>query len=391
MNPLIQFKKLGALFLISLVWLQLFSNAQAVVPPPDGGYPGGNTAEGTNALLSLTTGQWNTAVGLNSLSSTTDGFYNTAIGSAALRFNTEGNNNTAVGHDALFSNRFADYNTAVGESVLYSNTVGDENTAVGWQAMYRNTTGVSNTAVGESALHRNTQGGDNTAIGSQALTSNTTGNFNTAVGDGALVRNTTSSFNIALGRLAGADVTMVDNVICIGAPGANVGDSCYIGNVWQQPGGPQAVYVNASGKLGAQVSSRRFKDEIKPMDKASDAILALNPVTFRYKKEIDCKRIMQFGLVAEDVEKVNPDLVLHDKEGKPYTVRYDQVNAMLLNEFLKEHRKVKQLEANATRQQQQIEALTVGLEKVNAQLATASPSHGGLEASKSAPQVVNNP
>ena len=368
MNPLIQFKKSAALFLIALVWLQLFSNAQAVVPPPDGGYPGGNTAEGTNALLSLTTGQWNTAVGLNSLSSTTAGFYNTAIGSAALRFNTNGNNNTAVGHNALFSNRFADYNTAVGESALYSNTVGDENTAVGWQAMYRNTTGISNTAVGESALHRNTQGGDNTAIGSQALTSNTTGNFNTAVGDGALVRNTTSSFNIALGRFAGSDVTMADNVICIGAPGANVSDSCYVGNVWQQPGGSQAVYVNASGKLGAQVSSRRFKDEIKPMDKASDAILALNPVTFRYKKEIDSKRITQFGLVAEDVEKVNPDLVLHDKEGKPYTVRYDQVNAMLLNEFLKEHRKVEQLEANATRQQQQIEALIAGLQKVSDQL-----------------------
>ena len=374
MNPLIQFKKSAALFLIAFVWLQLFSNTQAVVPPPDGGYPGGNTAEGNNALLSLTTGQYNTAVGLNSLSNTTTGTFNTAIGSAALRFNTTSDANTAVGSYALFTNRFGDNNTAVGESALYSNTVGDENTAVGWLAMYRNTTGVSNTAVGESALYSNTVGDENTAIGSQALTFNTTGNFNTAVGDGALVRNTTSSFNIALGRLAGADVTMVDNVICIGAPGANVSDSCYIGNVWQQPGGSQAVYVNASGKLGAQVSSRRFKDEIKPMDKASDAILALNPVTFRYKKEIDSKRITQFGLVAEDVEKVNPDLVLHDKEGKPYTVRYDQVNAMLLNEFLKEHRKVEQM-------QKQINALTAGLQKVSAQ----------LEASKPAPQVVNNP
>ena len=377
MDPRTQSKDttiLPVLIALTLGCFGISPAAQAVDPPPDGGYPGGNTAEGTNALLSLTTGQWNTAVGLNSLSSTTAGFYNTAIGSAALRFNTEGNNNTAVGHNALFGNRFADSNTAVGESALYSNTVGDENTAVGWLAMYRNTTGVSNTAVGESALHRNTEGGYNTAIGSQALTSNTTGNFNTAVGDHALVRNTTSSFNIALGRFAGSDVTMVDNVICIGAPGANVSDSCYIGNVWQQPGGSQAVYVNASGKLGAQVSSRRFKDEIKPMDKASEAILALNPVTFRYKKEIDSKRITQFGLVAEDVEKVNPDLVLHDKEGKPYTVRYDQVNAMLLNEFLKEHRKIEQLE-------KQIEALTAGLQKVSAQ----------LEATKPALQMVKNP
>ena len=289
MNPLIPFKKSAALFLIALVSLQLFSNAQAVVPSPDGGYPGGNTAEGTNALLSLTTGQWNTAVGLNSLSSTTPAF--TTRPSVLPRSDLiPRNDNTAVGHNALFSNRFADYNTAVGESALYSNTVGEENTAVGWEAMYRNTTGISNTAVGESALHRNTQGGDNTAIGSQALTSNTTGNFNTAVGDGALVRNTTSSFNIALGRLAGADVTIVDNVICIGAPGANVSDSCYIGNIWQQPGGSQAVYVNSSGKLGAQVSSRRFKDEIKPMDKTSEVIYRLKPVSFRYKPEIEPMR-----------------------------------------------------------------------------------------------------
>ena len=246
--------------------------------------------------------------------------------------------------------------------------------------MYRNTTGISNTAVGESALHRNTQGGDNTAIGSQALTSNTTGNFNTAVGDGALVRNTTSSFNIALGRLAGADVTIVDNVICIGAPGANVSDSCYIGNIWQQPGGSQAVYVNSLGKLGAQVSSRRFKDEIKPMAETSEAIYRLKPVSFRYKPEIEPMRSTRFGLIAEDVEKINPDLVVRDKEGKPYSVHYDAVNAMLLNEFLKEHSKMEEQEATITRQQKQIEALTEGLQKVSAQ----------LEASKSVTQTALN-
>ena len=330
--------------------------------------------------MSLTTGQWNTAVGLNSLSSNDAGFYNTAIGSGALRFNTAADDNTAVGHNALFSNRFADYNTAVGESALYSNTVGEENTAVGWEAMYRNTTGISNTAVGESALHRNTQGGDNTAIGSQALTSNTTGNFNTAVGDGALVRNTTSSFNIALGRLAGADVTIVDNVICIGAPGANVSDSCYIGNIWQQPGGSQAVYVNSLGKLGAQVSSRRFKDEIKPMAETSEVIYRLKPVSFRYKPEIEPMRPLGFGLIAEDVQKINPDLVVRDKQGKPYSVHYDAVNAMLLNEFLKAHSKMEEQEATITRQQKQIEALTAGLQKVSAQ----------IEASKPAPQTALN-
>jgi hypothetical protein len=131
------------------------------------------------------------------------------------------------------------------------------------------------------------------------------------------------------------------------------------------------------------VSSARFKDSIKPMDKASEAILALKPVTFRYKHDFDPIGIPQFRLVAEQVEKVNPDLVARDEQGKPYTVRYDAVNAMLLNEFLKEHRKVEQLE-------KQVAALTAGFEKVSAQLAAASPSDGGLEASKPAPQTALN-
>ena len=384
MKPLIPFERATlpvSLPAFVLIYFALAPLARAVVPPPDGGYPGGNTAEGTNALLSLTTGQYNTAVGLNSLSSTTTGNFNTAIGSAALRLNTA-NYNTAVGRNALFSNRFAEHNTAVGDIALYSNTAGESNTAVGDSAMYRNTTGDSNTAVGGSALHRNTQGVANTALGSSALTFNTTGNFNTAVGDGALYRNTTSSGNIALGRLAGADVTMADNVICIGAPGANVSDSCFIDNVWQQPGGTQAVYVNASGKLGAQVSSLRFKDEIKPMEETSEVIYRLKPVSFRYKPEIERTRPPGFGLIAEDVEKINPDLVIRDKEGKPYSVRYDAVNAMLLNEFLKEHAAVQELKTMIAQQQKQIEELTAGLQRVSAQ----------LEVTKAEPQIaVNNP
>jgi hypothetical protein len=180
---------------------------------------------------------------------------------------------------------------------------------------------------------------------------------------------------------------MADNVICIGAPGANVSDSCYIGNVWQQPGGSQAVYVNALGKLGAQVSSRRFKDEIKAMEETSEVIYRLKPVSFRYKPEIEPTRPPGFGLVAEDVEKINSDLVVRDKEGQPYSVRYDAVNAMLLNEFLKEHCTVQELKSHAAkqeaiiaRQQRQIEALTAGLQKINAQ----------LEIRKSAPQTVSN-
>ena len=151
-----------------------------------------------------------------------------------------------------------------------------------------------------------------------------------------------------MGRGAGFSVTTADYVICIGASGANVSHSCYIDEIWQQPGGSQAVYVNADGKLGALVSSRRFKDKIRPMEHASEVIYQLNPVSFRYKPEIEPDRLASFGLIAEEVESVQPDLVLRNKEGKPYTVRYEQVNAMLLNEFLKEHQKVQEQQATIT-------------------------------------------
>jgi len=183
-----------------------------------------------------------------------------------------------------------------------------------------------------------------------------------------------------LGAFAGLDVTTADNVICIGVNGDNVSDSCYIGNIFggTVPGGA-TVIIDNNGHLGTIVSSQRFKDQIKPINRASETLYALKPVSFHYKKEIDPQSTNQFGLVAEEVEKVNPDLVVRDKEGKPYTVRYDQVNAMLLNEFLKEHRKVERLEATVARQQKsfeskiveqnrQIEALTSNFRKVTAQI-----------------------
>ena len=172
-------------------------------------------------------------------------------------------------------------------------------------------------------------------------------------------------------------MTTAQNVICIGRPGQNVNNTCFIGNIFAVTTGIADainVVVDSHGQLGTMSSSRRFKNEIKPMDKASEAIHALKPVTFRYKPEIDPQGIPQFGLVAEEVAKVNPDLVIRDAEGKIYTVRYEAVNAMLLNEFLKEHRKVQELEANAVRQQKQIEALTAGLQKVNAQLELSGPA-----------------
>jgi hypothetical protein len=401
------------LITLALVCFALVQNTQAVNPPPDGGYPGGNTAEGQNALLSLTSGTFNTAVGFASLKSNTTGTVNTASGVNALSLNTTGFNNTANGGNALYSNTTGDQNTASGIYALFGNTTGRINTANGAFALGGNKTGSSNTAIGWAALLNNTTGGGNTAIGESALVSNITGNSNTAVGVGAMytaagINSNTAvgvgalnsgggDFNTGLGVNAGGG-TVGSNNIFIGAgvvgplresntihigdnlpadPGAS---ACFIGGInGQTTTSGTAVFINSSGKLGTITSSARFKKDIKPMDSASEVILSLRPVTFHYRS--DTTNTAQFGLVAEEVARMDPALVLTDKEGKPYTVRYEQVNAMLLNEFLKEHRKVEELEANATRQQKQIDALTAGLQKVSAQ----------LEASKPAPQVVNNP
>jgi hypothetical protein len=298
------------------------------------------------------------------------------MGDSALYLNTEGNRNTAIGNTALLNNTVGDDNTANGVGALRNNKTGIVNTATGSQALASNTEGTSNTATGVDALRDTTTGSGNTATGFQALLDNDSGDYNTAIGLFALGSLTTGFSNTGLGRSAGTSVTTADHVICIGdnVSGANVSNSCYIGSIFgQTSSGGAAVFINNSGKLGTSTSSRRFKEEIKRMGTASEALFALQPVTFRYKKEVDSDGIPQFGLVAEEVEKVNHDLVVRDKEGKPYSVRYDQVNAMLLNEFLKEHRKVEQLE-------KQVATLTAGLQKMSAQ----------LELSKSAPQTVLN-
>jgi Chaperone of endosialidase len=364
--------------------------AFGVTPPPDGGYPNKNTAEGQDALFSLTFGTANTANGFSALKANTNGDRNTANGALALFTNVTGSENTATGYAALFFNR------------------GSGNTANGIGALYSNATGINNTANGQRTLYDNLNGSRNTASGVGALGNNTMGNNNTADGSQALGNNTTGSFNTALGNNAGSGVSTAEDVICIGAAGADVSHSCYIDNIFNQssPSG-LAVFVNSDGKLGTIMSSMRFKEDIKPMDKASEAILALQPVTFRYKKDFDSTGTPQFGLVAEDVAKVNPDLVVRDKEGKPSSVRFDQVNAMLLNEFLREHKKfedqqetITQLKSDATKQeaarielkstiaqqQKAIEVLTAQLkeqaaqiQKVSAQLATASPSLADLK------------
>ncbi len=312
-----------------LAGFSLLPMAQAVTPAPDGGYPNNNTAEGDNALLNLSTGY---------------AYDNTAIGFAALQSNTTGGSNSANGAFAL-----------------QANTTGFDNTANGVTALFSNTTGRINTANGVGALGNNTTGNSNTATGFDALFGNTTGNQNTANGVGALGNNTTGKSNIALGYSAGGNLTTGSSNIEIGNFGV-AGESSHIrigtkgthfntfiaGISGVTVAGGVGVIVDANGQLGTKTSSARFKEAIKPMDTASEAILALKPVTFRYKKELDPDGIPQFGLIAEQVEKVNPDLVVRDADGKINTVRYEAVNAMLLNEFLKEHRKVEKQQATIT-------------------------------------------
>ncbi len=333
MNRLVQLKQLTSVFLVALL-LACFGflcAAQAVVPAPDGGYPGGNTAEGQSALLSLTIGGFNTAVGYLSLRSNTNTSFNTAVGAGTLLASTA-HENTAVGAGALLSTSTGSQNTANGALALFDNTTGFANTANGLGALLSNNTGSNNTAVGGIALSNNINGGDNTAIGLRALGSNIDGSFNTAVGGGALTNNTTGNSNTAFGVGAGSGVITADNVIAIGAQGANVDSSCFIGNirgVTTANTNAIPVVIDSAHQLGTMSSSRRFKNEIQPMDKASESILALRPVTFHYKS--DKAGTPQFGLVAEEVAEVNPDLVVRDAEGEIYTVRYDAVNAMLLN------------------------------------------------------------
>ncbi len=386
---------------LALGCLALSPTAKALLPAPspDGGYPGGNTAEGINALHDVNTavGINNTAVGANALTHDTTGFYNVAVGNAALASNTTGNFNMAIGTEALRDNN-ANFNLAIGFRVLFMNTTGNHltgigaaalrnnttagfNTAIGADAMRENTTGTNNTAIGADALAQNINGNSNTAVGYQALFSNVGtigGAGNTAIGSGALFANTAGSGNTAVGDGALTNITNGHNNIALGA-GAGFGNSgggsnnIYIDNAGSLDSGTirigiqsvqtrtfiagiygtitgnmstLPVVVDLNGQLGTFSSSRRFKKEIKPMDQASEAILALKPVTFHYKS--DNTGTPQFGLIAEEVAEVNPDLVVRDKDGEIYTVRYDAVNAMLLNEFLKEHRKVQEQQAAIT-------------------------------------------
>jgi len=406
-----------------------------------------NTATGLRALNSDTNGGYNTATGVYSLFSNTSGFFNSAIGAYSLANNISGNHNTANGYAALYRNT-ADGNTATGFASLYLNTTGEANTANGNQSLYSNTTGSANTATGNAALFFNTAGANNTANGTaalffntgsgntatgqgalfsnttaeantangdSALINNTSGAFNTATGFHALEFNTTGGFNTALGYFAGADLTGTGNV-CIGANvngDGGVDDTTWIKNVntlTQNFAAGVNDYVTvrlSDGRLGhtAVVSSRRYKEEIKPLAAASDALYALKPVSFRLKKEYDETQALGFGLIAEEVEKVDAALVYRNNKGQVESVRYEMVNAMLLNEFLKEHRKVEEqektiadLRSTIAQQRSDFEAtiteLKRGMETVVARFkeqdAKIQKVSDQIELSKAAPRTASN-
>ena len=375
----------------------------------------GNTAIGFEALLGNTTGQANTASGFQALSSNTVGFGDTGVGWKALFANTSGTANTACGETALFSNTTGYNNTAVGAGALLSNTTGYNNTGNGVDSLISNTTGFANTAVGVIALNANTTGANNAAGGFGALQSNTTGSNNTGVGYNALAANTTPDSNTALGNSALGSNTIGANNIAVGdSAGINLttgNNNIDIGNkgiageskririgstgvqtktfiagirgVTTQNANAVPVLIDSAGQLGTVSSSRRFKKEIKAMDQTSEAILGLRPVMFYYKS--DSSGTPQFGNIAEEVAEVNPDLVVRDENGEIYTVRYEAVNAMLLNEFLKEHRKVEALQAAVAEQrnrfeskfaeqEKQIAVLASDLQKVSVQLEIIKPA-----------------
>jgi Chaperone of endosialidase len=408
---------------------------------------GGNTAVGINALDSVNpagNGINNTAVGTNALTNDTTGQYNVAVGSGALANNTSGDFNMAIGAEALRDN-VANFNLAIGFRVLFQNTTGNHLTGVGAAAMRNNTSASDNTAIGADALRENTTTEFNLAVGDRALTAfngTTAGDgANTALGSIALVALTSGQENVAVGRRALQTITDGDNNVGVGwrtgdgvatgsfltflgsqagnTEGPNVSDVVCIQESGDTNGGEQTnnrtyignirgvvvgdgngipVIIDGDGQLGtSNVSSRRFKKDIKPMDhKTSEAVLALKPVTFQYKK-LDSKKAEQtpqFGLIAEDVAEVNPDLVLRDDKGEVSYVRYDAVNILLLNEFLKEHKKVEEqqasiadLKSTVALQQKEMQVLTAQLKEQAAQIQKVSAQ---LEASKPAPKVVAN-
>ena len=361
--------------LFTLVCFGLCQQVQSATDTPDPGpLTTSNTADGQGALGSLTTGLYNSAFGFLSVLSLSDANFDTGVGAGALLLDN-GGTNTAVGAGALLNNGGGAFNDAVGAFALFNNLSGSFNNAVGRNSLL------------------NSDGSQNNAMGDDAMENNTTGSFNTAIGDDALINNTDGNNNVAVGDEAGTGLgASVNNCIAINVPGAGpfatFDNTCFIGSIFDQPvsdvGTQEAVFVDQFNVVGIAASSRRFKHDIRPMDKASEAILALKPVTFKYNSDVNGRT--QYGLVAEDVAQVNPDLVVR-RNGEVSTVRYEQVNAMLLNEFLKEHKKVEEQQASIGQLKSEMQTMVAQLKEQAAQIQKVSAQ---LEVNKPAPQVVTN-
>jgi Chaperone of endosialidase len=366
-----------------------------------------NTATGYRALFNDTTGHSNTADGFEALYSDTNGIRNTAMGAGALLHNN-GSYNTATGWAALVNNTSASANTADGAQALYFDTTGTQNTAVGAGALLHNN-GSANTAVGWAALTKNTTANFNTALGWRALSFNTTGQHNTAVGYAALIsttaqsentaigfstlfNTTTGTDNTALGHSAGRDQTSGSGNVYLGSNvfgSAAEANKTRIRNIGITPilaGATVVIAAAGSGigdeYLGYSSSSRRYKQDIQPIAKGSQALFSLKPVTYRASSKAAPTDVKLYGLVAEDVADVDRNLVIFNQDGRAEAVRYDSVNAMLLNEFLKEHRTVEELKkqladltAIVRQQAEQIQKVNARLESSESNRQIASNNH----------------
>jgi hypothetical protein len=291
-----------------------------------------NTASGYQALNANTTGSENTASGYQALYANTTGYSNTASGANALYFNTTGYDNSGSGYDALYSNTTGYDNTGSGYNALYSNTAGTYNSASGYSALHNNTTGTQNTASGAQALYANRTGGGNTASGLDALYHNTSGHYNIAEGYKAGFNLTTGSNNIDIGNEGVAAET---GVIRIGTqvPTA-LQTNTYIAGIYTNTAvSGLTVVVDSNGQLGAVASSERFKIAIAPMGSNTAKLVQLRPVTFKLKT--DPHGALRYGLIAEEVAKVYPELVIRNESGRIDGVRYDELAPMLLNEMQK--------------------------------------------------------
>ncbi len=309
------------------------------------GYYGSPSGDSTNVF-----------VGRNAGNTTMSGLANTGIGNSALFLNNTGNYNTAIGNEALSNDVHGSFNTGIGSGVLFSND-GDENTALGVNALAANTYGSSNTAIGGNALFRNISGTGNTAIGASALLLNTTGSFNIAIGIDA--GGSDGDHNIYIGSSGGGGES---DTIRIGMARTRA----FIGGIFGATtvsGVP--VLVDGNGQLGTMTSSRRFKEDIREIAAQSDGLMRLRPVSFRYKPELDPAGLEQYGLVAEEVAEVYPDLVTCDAEGQPQAVRYHFLVPMLLNEVQKDRKTIEE-------QRLRVQKLETRLERLEALLSVSA-------------------